>query len=121
MVEGRISAGVVVGDGTDVGGGASIMGTLSGGGTERISVGARCLLGANSGLGISLGDECVLEAGLYLTAGTLVRLPDGATVKAREMSGVHGMLFRRHSQTGAVEAVPRSGSWGGLNAALHAN
>jgi 2,3,4,5-tetrahydropyridine-2-carboxylate N-succinyltransferase len=121
MVEGRISAGVVVGDGTDVGGGASIMGTLSGGGKERISVGARCLLGANSGLGISLGDECVVEAGLYVTAGTLVRLPDGATVKAREMSGVHGMLFRRHSQTGAVEAVPRSGSWGGLNAALHAN
>jgi len=121
MVEGRISAGVVVGDGTDVGGGASIMGTLSGGGKERITVGARCLLGANSGLGISLGDECVIEAGLYVTAGTVVRLPDGATVKAREMSGVRGMLFRRHSQTGAVEAVPRSGSWGGLNAALHAN
>jgi 2,3,4,5-tetrahydropyridine-2-carboxylate N-succinyltransferase len=121
MVEGRISAGVVVGDGTDVGGGASIMGTLSGGGTQVIAVGERCLLGANSGLGISLGDDCVVEAGLYLTAGTLVRLPDGDVVKARELSGAGGMLFRRNSQSGAVEALQRSGRWGGLNAALHAN
>jgi 2,3,4,5-tetrahydropyridine-2-carboxylate N-succinyltransferase len=121
MVEGRISAGVVVGDGTDVGGGASIMGTLSGGGTEVISVGERCLLGANSGLGISLGDDCVVEAGLYLTAGTPVRLPDGDVVKARDLSGAGGMLFRRNAQTGAVEALARSGTWGGLNAALHAN
>jgi 2,3,4,5-tetrahydropyridine-2,6-dicarboxylate N-succinyltransferase len=121
MVEGRISAGVVVGDGTDVGGGASIMGTLSGGGTEVISLGKRCLLGANAGLGISLGDECTVEAGLYLTAGTLVRTPDGEVVKAAELSGASGLLFRRHSQTGAVEALPRSGRWSGLNAALHAN
>jgi 2,3,4,5-tetrahydropyridine-2-carboxylate N-succinyltransferase len=121
MVEGRISAGVTVGDGTDVGGGASIMGTLSGGGSEVISVGEHCLLGANSGLGISLGDDCIVEAGLYLTAGTLVRLPDGDVVKARELSGASGLLFRRHSQTGAIEATQRSGSWGGLNAALHAN
>jgi 2,3,4,5-tetrahydropyridine-2,6-dicarboxylate N-succinyltransferase len=119
MVEGRISAGVVVGDGTDVGGGASIMGTLSGGGTEQVTIGERCLLGANSGVGISLGDDCVIEAGLYLTAGTLVRLPDGAVVKAREMSGISNMLFIRHGQTGAIEARQRSGSWGGLNEALH--
>ena len=104
MVEGRISAGVVVGDGSDIGGGASIMGTLSGGGTKVISIGERCLLGANSGLGISLGDDCVVEAGLYLTAGTRVRLPDGEVVKARELSGASGLLFRRNSQTGAVEA-----------------
>jgi 2,3,4,5-tetrahydropyridine-2-carboxylate N-succinyltransferase len=121
MVEGRISAGVVVGDGSDVGGGASIMGTLSGGGSAVISVGERCLLGANSGLGISLGDDCVVEAGLYLTAGSLIALPDGEVVKARELSGANGLLFRRHSQTGAIEAVPRTGAWGGLNAALHAN
>jgi 2,3,4,5-tetrahydropyridine-2-carboxylate N-succinyltransferase len=121
MVEGRISAGVVVGDGSDVGGGASIMGTLSGGGTEVISVGERCLLGANSGLGISLGDDCVVEAGLYLTAGTLVKLPDGDVVKARELSGASGLLFRRHAQTGAIEATQRTGRWTGLNAALHAN
>jgi 2,3,4,5-tetrahydropyridine-2,6-dicarboxylate N-succinyltransferase len=121
MVEGRISAGVVVGDGSDIGGGASIQGTLSGGGTTVISIGERCLLGANSGLGISLGDDCVVEAGLYLTSGTLVRLPDDEVVKARELSGASGLLFRRHSQSGAVEAVPRSGTWGGLNAALHAN
>jgi 2,3,4,5-tetrahydropyridine-2-carboxylate N-succinyltransferase len=121
MVEGRISAGVVVGDGSDVGGGASIMGTLSGGGTAVISIGERCLLGANSGLGISLGDDCVVEAGLYLTAGSRVTLPDGDVVKARELSGANGLLFRRNSQTGAIEVVPRSGSWGGLNAALHAN
>jgi 2,3,4,5-tetrahydropyridine-2-carboxylate N-succinyltransferase len=121
MVEGRISAGVVVGDGSDVGGGASIMGTLSGGGTAVISVGERCLLGANSGLGISLGDDCVVEAGLYLTAGARVALPDGEVVKARDLSGASGLLFRRNSQTGAIEVVPRSGTWGGLNAALHAN
>jgi 2,3,4,5-tetrahydropyridine-2-carboxylate N-succinyltransferase len=121
MVEGRISAGVVVGDGSDVGGGASIMGTLSGGGAETISVGERCLLGANSGLGISLGDDCVVEAGLYLTAGTRVATPDGEVVKAVELSGADGLLFRRNSQTGAVEAMPRSGRWGGLNAVLHAN
>jgi 2,3,4,5-tetrahydropyridine-2,6-dicarboxylate N-succinyltransferase len=121
MVEGRISAGVVVGDGSDVGGGASIMGTLSGGGTTVISIGERCLLGANSGLGISLGDECVVEAGLYLTAGARVTLPDGEVVKARDLSGASGLLFRRNSQSGAIEVVPRSGSWGGLNAALHAN
>jgi 2,3,4,5-tetrahydropyridine-2-carboxylate N-succinyltransferase len=121
MVEGRISAGVVVGDGSDVGGGASIMGTLSGGGSQVISVGAGCLLGANAGLGISLGDGCVVEAGLYLTAGTKVRLPDGDIVAARTLSGAHELLFRRNSQTGAVEALPRTGSWGGLNAALHAN
>jgi 2,3,4,5-tetrahydropyridine-2-carboxylate N-succinyltransferase len=121
MVEGRISAGVVVGDGSDVGGGASIMGTLSGGGTTVISIGERCLLGANSGLGIPLGDDCVVEAGLYLTAGTLVGLPDGEVVKARELSGADGLLFRRNSRSGAVEALPRSGNWAGLNAALHAN
>jgi 2,3,4,5-tetrahydropyridine-2-carboxylate N-succinyltransferase len=121
MVEGRISAGVVVGDGTDIGGGASIMGTLSGGGTEVISLGERCLLGANAGVGISLGDECTVEAGLYVTAGARVALPDGEVVKARELSGASGLLFRRNSQSGAIEVVPRSGSWGGLNAALHAN
>jgi 2,3,4,5-tetrahydropyridine-2-carboxylate N-succinyltransferase len=120
MVEGRISQGVTVGAHSDVGGGASIMGTLSGGGKERISVGEHCLLGANSGLGISLGDHCTLEAGLYLTAGTLVKLPDGAIVKARELSGASGLVFRRHSQTGAVEAVAPSGSWSGLNPTLHA-
>jgi 2,3,4,5-tetrahydropyridine-2-carboxylate N-succinyltransferase len=119
MVEGRISAGVVVGDGSDVGGGASIMGTLSGGGTEVISVGERCLLGANSGLGISLGDDCVVEAGLYVTAGSRVTLPDGDVVKAAELTGVNGLLFRRNSQTGAIEALPRSGRWSGLNEALH--
>ena len=106
MVEGRISAGVVIGDGSDVGGGASIMGTLSGGNATVISVGERCLLGANSGLGIPLGDDCTLESGLYLTAGTKVRLPDGDVVRARELSGISGMLFRRDSQSGAVEALP---------------
>ncbi len=121
MVEGRISAGVVVDDGSDIGGGASIMGTLSGGGKEVISIGKRTLLGANSGLGISLGDECVLEAGVYLTAGSRVRLPDGTTVKARELSGANGLLIRRNSQTGAIEALPKTGSWGGLNQALHKN
>ncbi len=121
MVEGRISQGVVVGDGSDIGGGASIQGTLSGGGTERVTIGQRCLLGAESGLGISLGDDCIVEAGLYVTAGTLVRLPDGSVVKARQLSGTANALFRRHSQTGAVELVVRSGGWGGLNEALHAN
>jgi 2,3,4,5-tetrahydropyridine-2-carboxylate N-succinyltransferase len=121
MVEGRISAGVVVGDGSDVGGSASIMGTLSGGGSEVISVGERCLLGANSGLGISLGDDCTIEAGLYVTAGTKVATPDGEIVKAGTLSGASGLLFRRNSQTGAVEVLPRSGKWAGLNAALHAN
>jgi len=121
MVEGRISAGVVVGDGSDIGGGASIMGTLSGGGKEVVSIGERCLLGANAGIGISLGDECVVEAGLYVTGGTLVKLPDGSVAKGRDLSGVHGMLFRRNSQSGAVEAVVRAGDWGGLNAALHKN
>ncbi|GFG75039.1 2,3,4,5-tetrahydropyridine-2,6-dicarboxylate N-succinyltransferase [Mycobacterium botniense] len=121
MVEGRISAGVVVGDGSDIGGGASIMGTLSGGGTEVISIGKRCLLGANSGLGISLGDDCVVEAGLYLTAGTKVRMPDGSSVKARELSGSSGLLFRRNSMTGAVEVVARDGRGIDLNPDLHAN
>jgi 2,3,4,5-tetrahydropyridine-2,6-dicarboxylate N-succinyltransferase len=121
MVEGRISAGVVVGDGTDIGGGASIMGTLSGGGKEVVTVGARCLLGANSGLGISLGDDCIIEAGLYVTAGTLVRTPDGETVKARQLSGHSNLLFRRNSSTGTVEVIARSGGWGGLNDSLHAN
>jgi 2,3,4,5-tetrahydropyridine-2,6-dicarboxylate N-succinyltransferase len=121
MVEGRISAGVVVGDGSDVGGGASIMGTLSGGGTAVISIGERCLLGANAGLGISLGDDCIVEAGLYVTGGSRVTLPDGEVVKAAELSGADGLLFRRNSQSGAIEALPRSGRWAGLNAALHAN
>lgn len=121
MVEGRISAGVVVGDGSDVGGGASIMGTLSGGGTEVISIGENCLLGANSGIGISLGDDCIVEAGLYVTAGTVITLPDGGTAKGGELSGVSNMLFRRNSVSGAVEALNRTGSWGGLNEALHQN
>jgi 2,3,4,5-tetrahydropyridine-2-carboxylate N-succinyltransferase len=121
MVEGRISAGVVVGDGSDIGGGASIMGTLSGGGKEVISIGKKTLLGANSGLGISLGDDCVVEAGVYITAGSKINLPDGTSVKARELSGANGMLFRRNSQTGALEALPKSGSWGGLNSILHSN
>ncbi|MFF4614645.1 2,3,4,5-tetrahydropyridine-2,6-dicarboxylate N-succinyltransferase [Nonomuraea jabiensis] len=121
MVEGRISAGVVVGDGSDVGGGASIMGTLSGGGKQVISIGERCLLGANAGIGISLGDDCVVEAGLYVTAGTKVSLPDGTVVKAAELSGSNGVLLRRNSQSGAVEAVPRTGGGIELNAALHAN
>lgn len=120
MVEGRISAGVVVGDGSDIGGGASIMGTLSGGGQEVVSVGRGCLIGANAGIGISLGDDCVVEAGTYVTAGARVTLPDGQVVKARELSGATGLLFRRNSISGALEAVPRSGTWGGLNAALHA-
>jgi 2,3,4,5-tetrahydropyridine-2-carboxylate N-succinyltransferase len=121
MVEGRISAGVVVDDGSDIGGGASIMGTLSGGGKEVVSVGKRCLLGANSGLGISLGDDCVVEAGLYVTAGTKVTLPDGSVVKARELSGRDNVLFIRNSVTGAVEARDRAGTGITLNDALHAN
>ena len=124
MIEGRISAGVVVGDGSDIGGGASTMGTLSGGGTEQITIGERCLVGAEAGIGISLGDECVVEAGLYVTAGTLVALhsTEGVqVVKARVLSGKGGLLYRRNSQTGAVEALPRSAKWDGLNAALHAN
>ena len=119
MVEGRISAGVIVGHGSDIGGGASIMGTLSGGGQEMITVGEDCLIGANAGIGISLGDRCVVEAGLYVTAGTKIQLPDNTVAKARELSGKPDLLFRRNSQTGGVEAVMRSGSWGGLNAALH--
>ena len=121
MVEGRISAGVVVGDGSDIGGGASIMGTLSGGGKEVVSIGERCLLGANAGIGISLGDECIVEAGLYVTGGSLVTLPDGEVVKGRTLYGASGLLFRRNSVTGAIEATQRSGNWGGLNAALHKN
>jgi 2,3,4,5-tetrahydropyridine-2-carboxylate N-succinyltransferase len=120
MVEGRISAGVVVGDGSDVGGGASILGTLSGGGQEVISVGERCLLGANSGIGISLGDDCVVEAGLYVTAATPVLTPDGV-VKARQLSGRSGLMFIRDGQSGAVVARQRVGAWGQLNEALHQN
>ena len=121
MVEGRISAGVVVGRDSDVGGGASIMGTLSGGGTEVISIGERCLLGANAGLGIALGDDCVVEAGLYLTAGTKVTLPSGDVVKARTLSGENGLLFIRNSVTGAVEMRRRQRGGVELNAELHAN
>jgi 2,3,4,5-tetrahydropyridine-2-carboxylate N-succinyltransferase len=120
MVEGRISAGVVVGDGSDIGGSASIMGTLSGGGSEQVTIGERCLLGANSGIGISLGDDCVVEAGLYVTASTPVLSPDGV-VKARELSGASGLLFFRDGQTGQVIARQRRVAWGGLNADLHAN
>jgi 2,3,4,5-tetrahydropyridine-2-carboxylate N-succinyltransferase len=121
MVEGRISAGVVVGEGSDIGGGASIMGTLSGGGAEVVSVGRRSLVGANAGVGISLGDDCVVEAGCYVTAGAKVVLPDGRAAKARELSGQDGLLFRRNSLTGALEVVARTGGWAGLNSALHAN
>jgi 2,3,4,5-tetrahydropyridine-2-carboxylate N-succinyltransferase len=125
MVEGRISAGVVVGDGSDVGGGASIMGTLSGGGQVVISIGQRCLLGANAGVGISLGDDCVVEAGLYVTAGTKVTIVDGenagSVVAARDLSGASNLLLRRNSVTGAVEALGRAGTTVALNAALHSN
>ena len=121
MVEGRISAGVIVGDGTDVGGGASIMGTLSGGGKEVISIGEKCLLGANSGIGISLGDNCVIEAGTYITAAAKVKLPDGEIVKAGTLSGASNLLFRRNSLDGSLEVVLRTGTWGGLNSVLHAN
>jgi 2,3,4,5-tetrahydropyridine-2-carboxylate N-succinyltransferase len=121
MVEGRISAGVVVGDGSDIGGGASIMGTLSGGGKQIVSIGERCLLGAEAGIGIALGDDCVVEAGLYVTAGTRVTLPDGSIAKAQELSGANNLLFRRNSTTGTVEVLQRTGSWGGLNEALHSH
>jgi len=121
MVEGRISAGVVVGDGSDVGGGASIMGTLSGGGTEVVTIGRRCLIGANAGVGISLGDDCVVEAGCYVTAGSKITLPDGAVAKGRDLSGMDGLQFWRNSVTGALEARARTGSWGGLAAHLHHN
>jgi 2,3,4,5-tetrahydropyridine-2-carboxylate N-succinyltransferase len=121
MVEGRISAGVVVGCDSDVGGGASIMGTLSGGGTEVISIGERCLLGANAGIGIALGDDCIVEAGLYITAGTKVTLPGGEVVKARTLSGEDGLLFIRNSVTGAVEMRRRPRGGVELNAELHAN
>ena len=122
MIEGRVSQGVVIGDGSDVGGGASIMGTLSGGGTERVTVGKRALLGANSGIGISIGDDSVVEAGLYLTAGTKVTVlgATARTVKAVELSGVAGLLFRRNSLTGAVEVLARMGRGIELNSALHA-
>ena len=124
MVEGRISQGVVVGNGSDIGGGASIMGTLSGGGTHRVSIGNRSLLGANAGIGISLGDDCVVEAGLYVTAGTKVTLrggeTDGTIVTARELSGRSNLLYRRNSVTGAVEATSRDGHGVALNEALHA-
>ncbi len=119
MVEGRISAGVMVGAGSDIGGGASIMGTLSGGGKERIIVGERCLIGANAGIGISLGDDCVVEAGCYVTAGARVRLQDGSVVKAADLSGRSGLMFWRNSQTGALEAMPRKAVWGALNPQLH--
>ena len=122
MVEGRISAGVIVGADSDVGGGASIMGTLSGGGKQVISIGQRNLLGANAGIGISLGDDCIVEAGLYLTAGTKVKTPVGDVVSAHELSGQSGLLFRRNSQSGAVEAIVTNAStWGGLNSSLHSN
>ena len=121
MVEGRISAGVVVGDGSDIGGGASIMGTLSGGGKEIISIGTGCLLGANSGLGISLGNNCVIEAGTYITAAAKIKLPDGKIVKGAELSGANNLLFRRNSISGGLEAVPKTGTWGGLNSVLHSN
>jgi len=121
MVEGRISAGVVVGDGSDVGGGASIMGTLSGGGKEVVSIGEGCLLGANAGIGISLGDRCTVEAGLYVTAGTRVTLPDGDVVKAGSLSGRDDLLFRRNSVSGAVEVLSATVDWGSLNAELHQN
>ena len=122
MVEGRVTPGVVVGKHSDIGAGASIMGTLSGGGKQKNAVGERSLLGANAGIGISLGDECIVEAGLYVTAGTKVKLPDGQVVSARALSGQSGLLFRRNSQTGAVEVLPTdAGRWGGLNAALHIN
>ncbi|MDX3093824.1 2,3,4,5-tetrahydropyridine-2,6-dicarboxylate N-succinyltransferase [Streptomyces sp. ME01-24h] len=121
MIEGRISQGVIVGDGSDIGGGASIMGTLSGGGKSVISIGERCLLGAEAGIGISLGDDCVVEAGLYVTAGTRVSLPDETIVKAKELSGADNLLFRRNSITGTVEVLQRSGSWGGLNEILHSH
>ncbi|MCX6423346.1 MAG: DapH/DapD/GlmU-related protein, partial [Actinobacteria bacterium] len=113
-------AGVVVDDGSDIGGGASIMGTLSGGGKEVVSIGKGCLIGANAGVGLSLGANCVVEAGLYVTAGSKVTMPDGSVAKASEVSGADDLLFRRNSQSGAIEVVMRTGTWGGLNTALHA-
>ena len=121
MIEGRVSAGVVLGEGSDIGGGASIMGTLSGGGKEVVTIGAGSLIGANAGVGLSLGDNSIVEAGLYVTAGSKVTMPDGSVAKAREVSGADNLLFRRNSQSGAIEVVSRTGSWGGLNSALHAN
>ncbi len=121
MVEGRIVQGVTVGDGSDIGGGSSIMGTLSGGGTTVVTIGERSLLGANAGVGISLGDDCVVESGCYITAASKITLPDGRVVKARELSGVDGLLFWRNSVSGALEARPRTGTGIELNAALHAN
>ena len=121
MVEGRISAGVVVGNGSDIGGGASIMGTLSGGGKEVITIGENCLIGANSGVGISLGDNCVVEAGCYITGGSKITLPDGQVVKAKELSGANNLMFWRNSINGALEAKPKTGTWNGLNEALHSS
>ncbi|WP_153139070.1 DapH/DapD/GlmU-related protein [Paraburkholderia agricolaris] len=122
MVEGRVTPGVTVGKNSDVGAGSSIMGTLSGGGKSKNVIGERSLLGANAGIGISLGDECIVEAGLYVTAGTKVKMPDGTVVSARQLSGQSGLLFRRNSQTGAVEVLPTDSSrWGGLNTSLHSN
>jgi 2,3,4,5-tetrahydropyridine-2-carboxylate N-succinyltransferase len=121
MVEGRISAGVVVGNGSDIGGGASIMGTLSGGGKEVITIGENCLIGANAGVGISLGDNCVVEAGCYLTGGSKITLPDGQVVKAKELSGANNLMYWRNSVNGALEAKPKTGSWSGLNTILHSN
>ncbi|MFJ5258889.1 2,3,4,5-tetrahydropyridine-2,6-dicarboxylate N-succinyltransferase [Streptomyces sp. NPDC088387] len=121
MVEGRISQGVIVGDGSDIGGGASTMGTLSGGGKQRVAIGERSLVGAEAGIGIALGNDCVVEAGLYLTAGTRVTMPDGQIVKARDLSGADNILFRRNSVTGTVEARPNNADWGGLNDILHSH
>jgi len=122
MVEGRITPGVTVGKNSDIGAGASIMGTLSGGGKTKNAIGERSLLGANAGIGISLGDECIVEAGLYVTAGTKVKLPDGSVVPARALSGKSGLLYRRNSQSGAVEVLETNAQrWGGLNTTLHSN
>jgi 2,3,4,5-tetrahydropyridine-2-carboxylate N-succinyltransferase len=122
MIEGRVTPGVVVGRKSDVGAGSSIMGTLSGGGKQVNAIGERSLLGANAGIGISLGDDSIVEAGLYVTAGTKVKLPDGSVVSARTLSGKPGLLFRRNSQSGCVEVLPTDSSrWGGINTALHSN
>jgi len=122
MIEGRVTPGVTVGKNSDVGAGASIMGTLSGGGKTKNAIGERSLLGANAGIGISLGDECIVEAGLYVTAGTKVKMPDGRIVAAKQLSGQSGLLFRRNSQTGSVEVlITDSARWGGLNTTLHSH
>jgi 2,3,4,5-tetrahydropyridine-2-carboxylate N-succinyltransferase len=121
MIEGRVSQGVIVGKDSDVGGGASIMGTMSGGGTHMVRIGERCLIGANAGIGISLGDDCVVEAGLYVTEGTKVTLPDGQVVKARELAEQSSLLFIRNSVSGAVEVRERAGRTVSLNASLHAH